>query len=83
VAERLEDVPCWCSFFLKKYTAAYGKDISGLTRRGTVLLPASLAGDVRELENVIPAVHYRAGDSSILRICRTSAAAELQACGGG
>jgi len=54
LAERLEDVPLLVQFFLKKYTAAYGKDISGLTRRAqTVLLQHPWPGNVRELENVI------------------------------
>jgi DNA-binding NtrC family response regulator len=54
LAERLEDIPLLVQFFLKKYTAAYGKDISGLTRRAqTVLLQHPWPGNVRELENVI------------------------------
>jgi DNA-binding NtrC family response regulator len=54
LAERLEDVPLLVQFFLKKYTAAYGKDIAGLTRRAqTVLLQHPWPGNVRELENVI------------------------------
>jgi DNA-binding NtrC family response regulator len=54
LAERLEDIPLLVQFFLKKYAAAYGKDISGLTRRAqTVLLQHPWPGNVRELENVI------------------------------
>jgi DNA-binding NtrC family response regulator len=54
LTERLEDIPLLVQFFLKKYNAAYGKDISGLTRRAqTVLLQHSWPGNVRELENVI------------------------------
>jgi len=54
LAERLEDIPLLVQFFLKKYTAAYGKDIAGLTRRSqTVLLQHPWPGNVRELENVI------------------------------
>lgn len=54
LAKRLEDVPLLVQFFLKKYTAAYGKDIAGLTRRAqTVLLQHPWPGNVRELENVI------------------------------
>src|ERR1700704_174383 len=41
-------------FFLKKYNEAYGKSISGLTRRAqSVLLRHPWPGNVRELENVI------------------------------
>jgi two-component system response regulator HydG len=41
-------------FFLKKCNRAYGKNISGLTRRAqTVLLQHPWPGNVRELENVI------------------------------
>ena len=54
LSERLEDIPLLVQFFLKKYTTAYGKNISGLTRRAqTVLLQHPWPGNVRELENVI------------------------------
>ena len=54
LAERLEDIPLLVQFFLKKYNAAYGKNIAGLTRRAqTVLLQHGWPGNVRELENVI------------------------------
>jgi two-component system response regulator HydG len=54
LVERLEDIPLLMQFFLKKYNAAYGKDIAGLTRRAqTVLLQHAWPGNVRELENVI------------------------------
>ena len=54
LAERLEDLPALITFFIKKYNAAYGRQIQGLTRRAqTVLLRHSWPGNVRELENVI------------------------------
>src|SRR5438552_3637482 len=54
LTERLEDIPLLVQFFLKKYNAAYGKNILGLTRRAqTVLLGHGWPGNVRELENVI------------------------------
>jgi DNA-binding NtrC family response regulator len=54
LAERLEDIPLLVQFFLKKYNEAYGKKISGLTRRAqAVLLQHPWPGNVRELENVI------------------------------
>ncbi len=54
LTERLEDIPLLVQFFLKKYNEAYGKTISGLTRRAqAVLLQHSWPGNVRELENVI------------------------------
>ena len=54
LVERLEDIPLLVQYFLKKYNAAYGKEIAGLTRRAqTVLLQHSWPGNVRELENVI------------------------------
>jgi DNA-binding NtrC family response regulator len=54
LTERLEDIPLLMQFFLKKYNKAYGKTISGLTRRAqTVLLQHPWPGNVRELENVI------------------------------
>jgi transcriptional regulator with PAS, ATPase and Fis domain len=52
--DRLEDIPLLVQFFVKKYNHAYGKSISGLTRRAqTVLLQHPWPGNVRELENVI------------------------------
>jgi DNA-binding NtrC family response regulator len=54
LTERLEDIPLLVQFFVKKYNEAYGKSISGLTRRAqTVLLRHPWPGNVRELENVI------------------------------
>jgi transcriptional regulator with PAS, ATPase and Fis domain len=54
LTERLEDIPLLVQFFLKKYNEAYGKTISGLTRRAqATLLQHSWPGNVRELENVI------------------------------
>src|SRR5467141_2350587 len=54
LTERLEDIPLLVQFFLKKYNDAYGKTISGLTRRAqAALLQHSWPGNVRELENVI------------------------------
>ena len=54
LAERLEDLPALITFFIRKYNAAYGKQIRGLTRRAqTVLLQHSWPGNVRELENVL------------------------------
>jgi DNA-binding NtrC family response regulator len=54
LTERLEDIPLLVQFFLKKYNEAYGKTISGLTRRAqAVLLQHAWPGNVRELENVI------------------------------
>jgi len=54
LAERLEDIPLLVHFLVKKYNAAYGKNISGLTRRAqTLLLQHPWPGNVRELENVI------------------------------
>src|SRR6266702_124192 len=54
LTERLEDIPLLVQFLLKKYNAAYGKNIFGLTRRAqTVLLRHAWPGNVRELENVI------------------------------
>ena len=54
LSERLEDIPLLVQFFLKKYSEAYGKKISGLTRRAqAVLLQHPWPGNVRELENVI------------------------------
>jgi DNA-binding NtrC family response regulator len=54
LTERLEDIPLLVQYLLKKYNEAYGKKISGLTRRAqAVLLQHSWPGNVRELENVI------------------------------
>ena len=54
LTERLEDIPLLVQFFLKKYNAAYSKQIQGLSRRAqAVLLQHPWPGNVRELENVI------------------------------
>jgi DNA-binding NtrC family response regulator len=54
LSERLEDIPLLVQFFVKRYNEAYGKSISGLTRRAqTKLLQHPWPGNVRELENVI------------------------------
>lgn len=54
LSERLEDIPLLVQFLLQKYNAAYGKQISGLTRRAqTVLQQHPWPGNVRELENVV------------------------------
>ncbi len=54
LTERLDDIPLLIQFFVKKYNAAYNKQIQGLTRRAqTVLLQHSWPGNVREMENVI------------------------------
>jgi transcriptional regulator with AAA-type ATPase domain len=59
LTERLEDIPLLVQFFVKKYNQAYGKNISGLTRRAqTVLLQHPWPGNVRELENVIQRGDY-------------------------
>lgn len=54
LTERLEDIPALITFFIKKYNAAYGKQIQGLARRAQIiLLQHGWPGNVRELENVI------------------------------
>src|SRR5207249_3483888 len=54
LSERLEDIALLVQYLLKKYNDAYGKRISGLTRRAqAVLLQHAWPGNVRELENVI------------------------------
>jgi transcriptional regulator with PAS, ATPase and Fis domain len=66
LTERLEDIPLLVQFFLKKYNDAYGKSISGLTRRAQAsLLQHSWPGNVRELENVISSASITAGGDFI------------------
>src|SRR4029077_4087971 len=66
LTERLEDIPLLVQFFLKKYNEAYGKTISGLTRRAQgVLLQHAWPANVRELENVISSAGIRAGGDFI------------------
>jgi len=51
---RLEDIPLLIQCFLKRCNEAYGKNVSGVTRRAQkVLFRHSWPGNVRELENVI------------------------------
>jgi DNA-binding NtrC family response regulator len=66
LTERLEDIPLLVQFFLKKYNEAYGKTISGLTRRAqAVLLQHPWPGNVRELENVISSACITTGGDFI------------------
>ncbi len=54
LVDRPEDLPILVHHFLKKYSAAYGKTLHGLTRRAqVVLLQHDWPGNIRELENVI------------------------------
>lgn len=54
LAERQDDIPLLVSFFLKKYSQLYQKQIRGLTHRAkALLLRHAWPGNVRELENVI------------------------------
>jgi DNA-binding NtrC family response regulator len=54
LAERREDIALLQRYFVKKYTAEFGKQISGLSRRAQARLAAyPWPGNVRELENVI------------------------------
>jgi DNA-binding NtrC family response regulator len=54
LAERPEDIPLLVQYFLKKYSAEYGKTYQGLSRRAQVVLQQrDWPGNVRELENVI------------------------------
>jgi len=52
--DRREDLPLLERHFVTKFSAQYGKEISGLTRRAQIRLALhSWPGNVRELENVI------------------------------
>jgi DNA-binding NtrC family response regulator len=69
LAERPEDIPILVQYFLKKYSAAYGKVFQGLTRRAqVVLLQHDWHGNVRELENVISSAAIRSA-SDFIDVC--------------
>src|SRR5215467_919309 len=54
LADRREDLPLLTRHLVKLYSALYGKDINGVTRRAQIRLASySWPGNVRELENVI------------------------------
>jgi DNA-binding NtrC family response regulator len=54
LVERQDDIPLLVSFFLKKYSQLYQKQLRGLTHRAKALfLRHAWPGNVRELENVI------------------------------
>src|SRR5271154_3729156 len=60
--ERPEEIPVLVQHFLKKYSAAYGKPLQGLTRRAHIaLLQHDWPGNVRELENLIAGAAITAG----------------------
>jgi len=52
--ERPEDIPVLADYFLKKYSAFYGKNVSGMTGEALErLLHYDFPGNIRELQNVI------------------------------
>jgi DNA-binding NtrC family response regulator len=52
--QRREDIPPLIDFFVKKYGAREGKEISGVTREAmALLLRYDFPGNVRELENIV------------------------------
>ena len=54
LAQRKEDLPLLERHFLNRFSAQYGKEIRGLTRRAQIRLSQhSWPGNVRELENVL------------------------------
>lgn len=54
LAERKEDLPILYKYFVEKFSAEYGKEIAGITRRAQVLLGRyHWPGNVRELENAL------------------------------
>src|SRR5260370_816198 len=66
LTKRRDDIPLLIQHFLTKYEEAYGKKISGLTRRAqAVLLRHAWQGNVRELENVISSASITASGDFI------------------
>jgi len=54
LAERPEDIPLLCQYFLSRYSQKFGKKISGMDHRAReILLSYSYPGNVRELENLL------------------------------
>lgn len=54
LAERRDDIPLLCQEFLRKFAAAQGKKIEGLSGRVMeILLGYEYPGNVRELENIL------------------------------
>jgi len=54
LADRKEDLPLLVSYFIEKYSRAFGKKISRIADRAMdILLNYSFPGNVRELENII------------------------------
>jgi DNA-binding NtrC family response regulator len=54
LADRKEDLPLLQRHFVSRYSAQYGKPITGITRRAQICLSRhSWPGNVRELENAI------------------------------
>ncbi len=52
--KRKEDIPLFCSYFLKMYNQKYGKKILGISQRAKrILLDYFWPGNVRQLENII------------------------------
>jgi two-component system response regulator AtoC len=54
LVDRSEDIPLLVRHFIEKYSLAFNKQISGVSRRALqVLLSYSYPGNVRELENIV------------------------------
>jgi len=54
LADRKEDLPLLQRYFVKQFAEAYGKAITGFTRRSQIRMSAyTWPGNVRQLENVI------------------------------
>jgi DNA-binding NtrC family response regulator len=54
LAERREDLPLLEKYFLERFSAQFGKNITGLTRRAQIVLARhAWPGNVRELENAL------------------------------
>lgn len=54
LAERTEDIPLLCRFFIERYSARFEKQVTGISSAAmSVLLEHSWPGNVRELENLV------------------------------
>ncbi|SCG82062.1 Transcriptional regulatory protein zraR [Proteiniborus sp. DW1] len=52
--ERKEDIPALAKYFMKKYSDAFNKEVSGISKSAIVVLEKhTYPGNVRELENII------------------------------
>lgn len=68
--QRKDDIPLLIDFFIKKYSAIYNKNITGIDNNSMdVLINYNFPGNIRELENIVEYSVIRTKDNNEICIC--------------